>query len=137
MSNQVHNYAFNLTRAEVKAPFLTSKNGLPCAWEDILPYMPQGILCYATNDAELLHVEPDLAIITQYGHDTRQYLSIDGTSYKYAEPAMPCESTLDIKVSWATAPPLSKPGTDEYFGTVKDGEDPLLADNDNDNISKF
>ena len=119
--------------AEIKAPFLTSKNGLPCAWEDILPHMPQGIVCYATNEAEWLHVSPDIAIITKYRPDysTGRYMCIDGSTYNYAEPALPHECTLNFVAS------VPEPGAEEYFGTVKDGEDPLLADNDNDYISKF
>ena len=81
---------------EVKSPFLTSINGSPCAWEDILPHMPQGIVCYATNDAAWLHVNPDLAIITEYNHGTHQYMCTDGSTYNYADPALPNECTLNI-----------------------------------------
>ena len=106
-------------RAEVKAPFLTSINGLPCAWEDTLKHMPQGIVCYATNEADWLHVCPDVAIITKYRHDysTDKYVGIDGSTYNYAEPCFPCESTLDLKVSWATAP---RPVEVMDFGTVNE-----------------
>lgn len=120
--------------AEVKAPFLTSINGLPCAWEDILPHMPQGIVCYATNEAEWLHVNPDIAIITKYRPDysTDRYVCIDGSTYTYAEPCFPCESTLNLMTAQ-----LPHPVEVVDFGTVKDGEDPLLVDNDMDYISQF
>ena len=117
---------------EVKAPFLTSINGSPCAWEDILPHMPYGIVCYVTNEAEWLHVEPGLAIVTKYNHDTHQYMCVDGSTYNYADPALPNECTLNI----ATAMPPS-PVDIVNFGTVNEEEDPLSVDNDNDTISKF
>lgn len=98
---------------EVKAPFLTSINGSPCAWEDILLHMPYGIVCYVTNEAEWLHVEPGLAIVTKYNHDTHQYMCVDGSTYNYADPALPNECTLNIATAMQP-----EPGTDEYFGTV-------------------
>ena len=117
---------------EVKAPFLTSINGSPCAWEDILPHMPQGIVCYVANEEDWLHVEPGLAIVTKYNHDTHQYMCVDGSTYNYADPALPNECTLNI----ATAMPPS-PVDIVNFGTVNEEEDPLSVDNDNDTISKF
>ena len=120
---------------EEKAPFLTSINGSPCAWEDILPHMPYGIVCYVTNEAEWLHVEPGLAIVTKYNHDTHQYMCVDGSTYNYADPALPNECTLNIMKTTPESKP--EPGTDEYFGTVNEEEDPLFVDNDNDTISNF
>ena len=102
--------------AEIKAPFLTSKNGLPCAWEDILPHMPYGIVCYATNDAEWLHVEPDLVIVTKYNHDTHQYTCINGATYNYADPALPNECTLNVTTGIVD------------FGTVNDRSGSELLD---------
>lgn len=86
--------------AEIKAPFLTTMNGTPCAWEDILPHMPQGIVCYVANEEDWLHVNPDLAIIAQYRHNysTDRYVGIDGSTYNFAEPALPNECTLNIAV---------------------------------------
>ena len=78
--------------------------------------MPYGVVCYATNDAEWLHVEPDLVIVTKYNHDTHQYTCINGATYNYADPALPNECTLNVTTGIVD------------FGTVNDRSDSELLD---------